>query len=75
MVSLKSAQRILSLAASGTMEAILVTAGAKGALFSLALALFDEGDEVLLPGPSTCSCRPARRRILSSSIPFPRATP
>ncbi len=32
-------------------EEILVTAGAKGALFSLALAIFDEGDEVLLPAP------------------------
>ena len=34
----------------GTDE-VIVTVGAKQALFSLALALFDEGDEVLIPVP------------------------
>jgi aspartate aminotransferase len=36
---------------SYSRDEVLVTAGAKQALFSLALALFDEGDEVLLPAP------------------------
>lgn len=36
---------------SYSRDEVLVTAGAKQALFSLALGLFDEGDEVLLPAP------------------------
>jgi aspartate aminotransferase len=34
---------------------VAVTVGAKGALFELALALFEEGDEVVLPSPSWVS--------------------
>ncbi len=30
---------------------VMVTVGAKGALFNIALALFEEGDEVILPSP------------------------
>ncbi len=30
---------------------VLVTVGAKGALFELAMALFEEGDEVIIPSP------------------------
>ncbi|MGY4707074.1 pyridoxal phosphate-dependent aminotransferase [Candidatus Bipolaricaulota sp. J31] len=37
--------------ASFSPEEVFVAAGAKQALFSLALALFDEGDEVLIPAP------------------------
>lgn len=36
---------------SYTSDEVIVAAGAKQALFSLALALFDEGDEVLIPVP------------------------
>jgi aspartate aminotransferase len=36
---------------SYAVEEVVVAAGAKQALFSLALALFDEGDEVLIPAP------------------------
>lgn len=34
---------------------VAVTVGAKGALFQLALALFDDGDEVILPTPAWVS--------------------
>lgn len=37
--------------ASFSPEEVIVAAGAKQALFTLALALFDEGDEVLIPAP------------------------
>lgn len=37
--------------AAYTPEEVMVTVGAKGALFNIALALFEEGDEVILPSP------------------------
>lgn len=38
-----------------TPDSVVVTAGAKHALFHLAQALFDEGDEVVIPTPSWVS--------------------
>ena len=34
------------------LEEVVITVGAKAALFELALALYDHGDEVIIPSPS-----------------------
>lgn len=58
MPALREAICARSLARRGLVhspDSVVVTAGAKHALFHLAQALFDEGDEVLIPTPSWVS--------------------
>jgi aspartate aminotransferase len=52
-----------------------VTVGAKGALFNLALALFEPGDEVIIPAPYWVSY-PEQVRLVGATpvfVPSPRA--
>ncbi len=51
---------------SAKAENVTVTVGAKGALFNLALALFEEGDEVVIPTPCWVSY-PEQARIAGAT--------
>ncbi|HVT60542.1 MAG TPA: pyridoxal phosphate-dependent aminotransferase [Thermoanaerobaculia bacterium] len=51
----------------------VVTVGAKAALFQLALALFDDGQEVILPSPSWVSFAEQIRFAGASPVPVPTA--
>ncbi|HEX2163886.1 MAG TPA: pyridoxal phosphate-dependent aminotransferase [Thermoanaerobaculia bacterium] len=50
---------------------VAVTVGAKAALFELALALFDDGDEVVLPSPSWVSFPEQVRFAGARPVPVP----
>jgi aspartate aminotransferase len=52
----------------------VVTVGAKAALFQLALALFDEGQEVVLPAPSWVSFDEQIRFAGARPVPVPTAS-
>lgn len=55
-----------SLGVTVTPAMVTVTVGAKGALFNLALALFEEGDEVVIPAPYWVSY-PEQVRIVGAT--------
>jgi aspartate aminotransferase len=56
-----------------TAENVTVTVGAKGALFNLALALFEEGDEVVIPTPCWVSY-PEQVRLAGATPVFVPST-
>ena len=52
-------------------DQVVVTVGAKGALFELALALFEPGHEVLLPTPAWVSFAPQIELAGATVVPVP----
>jgi aspartate aminotransferase len=56
-----------------TAQQVVVTVGAKAALFQLALALFEEGQEVVLPAPSWVSFDEQIRFAGARPVPVPTA--
>jgi aspartate aminotransferase len=57
-----------------TARQAVVTVGAKAALFQLALALFEEGQEVVLPSPSWVSFDEQIRFAGARPVPVPTST-
>lgn len=73
---LRAAIAELSTAARGVVakpEHVVVTVGAKGALFNLALALFEAGDEVVVPTPCWVSY-PEQVRLCGAEPVFVEST-
>lgn len=73
---LRAAIAELSAAARGVSakaENVVVTVGAKGALFNLALALFEPGDEVVIPTPCWVSY-PEQVRLCGAEPVFVEST-
>ena len=64
-------ERPIDEAADREPERILVTAGASAALQLVTLALFEPGDEVLMPDP----CYPCNRHFVAATGATPRLLP
>ena len=58
---------------ASTAANVVVTVGAKGALFNLALAIFEEGDEVIVPTPCWVSY-PEQVRLMGATPVFVPST-